>query len=287
VGDGTGDGSCSTNVMIASSSAYTFCQGARALRDEINAESRRLIQIGRCGVVSVPATAIRRTYGWTMGIHGRNWRQRTRIGIGCIAVILAVGACGGDDDDVESSDADGAAAAVDSSADTGADAGEDGDGGDESGDPSAERESPYEVDAVEPVDQGVGTVTIDGTTYELLDVGDPDDEGDGVCRKGPVADQLEVVMNNVDATGAPVPEKGAEGFFNTFFADLPYNSTFSPSVEFKVDNTRLSSSAPDLPTEVAWGFSPDGLHAEGTATLYDRDDDRAVEATFSVTCPDA
>ncbi len=219
-----------------------------------------------------------------MGIHGRNRNQRTRIGIGCIVVILAVGACGGDDDDVESSDADGAAAADDSSADTDADTGED---GDESGDPS-ESESPYEVDAVDPVDQGVGTVTIDGTTYELLDVGDPDDERDGVCRKGPVADQLEVVMNHVDATGAPVPEKGAEGFFNTFFADLPYNSTFSPNVEFQVDNTRLSSSAPDLPTEVAWGFSPDGLHAEGTATLYDRDDDdRAVEATFSVTCPDA
>lgn len=199
----------------------------------------------------------------------------SRIWAGGIALALVLGACGSDDDDDASSDTGEAPVESDESVES-----------DETS--SDERESPYEVDAVDPVDQGVATLTIDGTTYEFVDLGDPEDERDGTCGKGEVADQLEVTVKHVDEAGEPVPRSGAEGFFNTLFVDLPYNQTFSPDLEFQVDDTVLMTSAPDRPTVMEWGFSPDGLHAEGTVTLYDRDDDTAeVEGTFSITCPAA
>lgn len=215
---------------------------------------------------------------------------------GSIAVALTFAACGGDSDDDASDDPDAPVEADDSALDAGSDddSGDDGsdddsgEGDDEDTGSSGDGESPYEVDAVDPVDQGVATLTIDGTTYEFLDVGDPDDERDGYCRQGEFADQLEAILDNVDESGEPIPEQGDDTFFNTLFVDLPYNSTFTPSLEFQIDGGAWTTSTPDLPTEVAWGFSPDGFHAEGMATLYDRDDGTIVtEATFTLTCPEA
>ncbi|MDE0804688.1 MAG: hypothetical protein OSA99_15370 [Acidimicrobiales bacterium] len=208
---------------------------------------------------------------------------------GGFAIVLAFGACGGDSNDDAAGESDAPVESDDAALDSKSDASGDSDDAeaDDSGS-SDDVESPYEVDAVDPVDQGVATLTIDGTTYEFLDVGDPDDERDGFCRKAPIADELEAILDNVDDAGEPIPEQGAEDFFNTLFVDLPYSSTFSPSLEFQIDGGAWTTSTPDLPTEVAWGFSPDGFHAEGTATLYDRDDDTIVtEATFTLTCPEA
>lgn len=210
-------------------------------------------------------------------LHGNT----ARIAAIFAALLLAGSACGGDDDAASSDDSP-SAPTDEASIDDETAASDDTDD-DDGADPT---ESPYEVDAVDPVDQGVATLTLDGTTYEFLDVGDPDDERDGYCRQAEFADQLEAILENVDAAGEPIPEVGAEGFFNTFFLTLPYNGTFTPDLEFQIDGGAWITKLPERASEVEWGFSPDGFHAEGTATFADRDDDSVtVEGTFTVTCP--
>ncbi|WP_436795257.1 hypothetical protein [Actinospongicola halichondriae] len=216
-----------------------------------------------------------------MRLHRGSNRSRARIAAAGVALVLAASACGSSDDDA-------APAGGDQATETGgSDVGDGAESSDPEGNPESDStESPYEVDAVAPVDQGVATLTIDGSTYEFLDVGDPDDERDGYCRHGEFADQLEAIMKNVDAAGDPVPEVGAEGFFNTLFVTLPFNATFTPELEFQIDGGAWTTKLPERASEVEWGFSPDGNHAEGTATFVDRDDDSVIiEGTFTVTCP--
>lgn len=216
-------------------------------------------------------------------MSGLRHKTTIKTWTGGIAVALALAACGGDSDDGASDDPGTPVEADDSALASGTDddAADDADTGS-----SDDGESPYEVDAVDPVDQGVATLTIDGTTYEFLDVGDPADERDGYCRQGEFADQLEAILDNVDEAGEPIPEQGDDTFFNTLFVDLPYNSTFTPTLEFQIDGGAWITKLPERASEIEWGFSPDGLHAEGTATFADRDDDSVItEGTFTLTCP--
>ena len=195
---------------------------------------------------------------------------------------LTVAACGGDDDDVGAGDDP----AADDTTDTSPVDADDSDSDDESDD----RESPYEIDDVAPVDQGTATLTLDGVTYRFLDI-DPDDDRDNQCSQpGQGEPQLDATLSMVDDAGNVVYEAGSDTFANVLFVDLPFNSLFTPELSFNLDDARWSTrNGPDEGGAgfVEWGLSTDQNHAEGTVVMVNETDGAMADAAFSITCPAA
>lgn len=211
---------------------------------------------------------------------------RTVAGALCAAALVVAG-CGGDDDVDAAADA-AADQADESPVDT--DAGDSDDDGEVAEDSGDERESPYEIDDVAPVDQGMATLTLDGVTYQFLDI-DPDDDRDNQCSQpGQGEPQIDATLSMVDDAGEVVYEAGSDTFANVLFVDLPFDPLFTPELSFNLDDARWSTA--NGPDEVGagfieWGLSTDRNHAEGMVVMVNETDGSTADARFSITCPAA